>query len=138
MPDRQAIEAGLAYEESFAGRWGGEQVVGSGNTPRRKLDVNGGVILASLKWTGGKSFRITNDVVREAIEGATGPGGMSADMIPAVVVRLDEIDEEWMMLRVSDMLSLLRGDVEFSIAPTKRQIKRAAAEPAFTRREDSE
>jgi hypothetical protein len=122
---RTPQELGREYEQDFARRYGGAAQPASGATPRFKLDWKMGTLLASLKHTIHRSYRLTADELQEALAGAQGPGGRGE--IPAMVIKMDGFPDDVIVMRVTDLQSALEGEVEVSFTPGKRAQKLAAA-----------
>lgn len=120
-------DLGRRYEKDFADRYGAKQTAGSGATPRYKLDVDHVSVLWSLKHTEAESFRLTAKDLLDAFAGAEGPG--SRMVLPAMAVNVPAIREEVAVVRVRDLLALLRGEVVVNVKPTQRDVKRAFADP---------
>lgn len=120
-------EMGRLFEREFVAEIGGRLVPGSGSTPRAKLDVDQATLLWSLKWTAAESYRLTAADVREAVAGARGPG--SRMVLPLLGVRIAGVGESISVARTSDLLAMLRGEVETSFTHARRSERLAAADP---------
>jgi hypothetical protein len=125
-------QQGRDYEAELAARYGGKAQPASGATPRWRLDLKLGSLLFSVKHTTHESYRLTAAELREALEGAQGPAGRGE--VPAMMIKMEGFSDDVWILRGSDMHALFEGDVEFSIAPTKRSAKLAAASHDLPRR----
>lgn len=85
--DREAIESGFEFEEEMAELLGLEQQPGSGNTPWYKLDLtDGSSILLSLKWTGKKSFPLSDGLMHEVDRAVSAPGGVGGDTLGGALI----------------------------------------------------
>jgi hypothetical protein len=123
-------ELGRQFERDFAeNELGGlaKPVPGSGALPQYNLDVDQLSILWSLKHTTHASIRLTEDIILEAFAGAEGPG--SRMVIPALALRIGGLDETIAALRMRDLLGIARREIDFSVAPSRRETKRALADP---------
>ena len=122
MPDLTPQEEGRAYEERFAESIGAVPVKGSGAF-FSKLDVRGVSVLWSCKWAGRhKSFRVTEDHIQEAVSAIYGPGGIGGDSIPAMAIQTE--NEELAVIRMSDLIAMLTGDVEIATAKSQGYVRR--------------
>src|SRR4051794_28531810 len=119
-------QQGRDYESELADRYGGKVQPGSGATPRFKLDWRLGSLLASVKKTTHRSYRLTADELQEALAGARGPGGRGE--IPVMVIRMSGYPDEVFVISGSDMRSIFEGEVDVQMAPTKRAAKLAAVQ----------
>lgn len=118
-------QEGRDYEVELAARYGGEVQPGSGSTPRFKLDLKLGSLLISAKHTRHESYRLTAAELREALAGAAGPGGRGEIMMMAI--EMQGFPDDVFVMRGSDLHALLEGEVDVTIAPSKRAQKLAAA-----------
>jgi len=126
---RTPQQAGRDYEGDLAARLGGEVQPASGATSLYKLDLKLGVLLFSAKHTKHRSYRLTAEELQEALAGAQGPGGRGE--IPAMAIRMDGFPDDVVVLRASDLRSILAREVEVGVIPqTKREAKLAAARRA--------
>jgi hypothetical protein len=126
MPRSKAQQDGIDFEKRFADLIGGQLTPGSGNQWYAKLDVSSRGILFSLKHTGKNFFRITKDVLREAIVAANQEG-----CIPAWA--LDIAGEDFILMRGHDFRMLMEEDHKV-VAKSKRTAKRKrAATPVLMR-----
>jgi hypothetical protein len=125
MIERTPQQLGRDYESEFSKRYGGKPQPASGATPRYKLDWRGGGLLASLKRTIHKSYRLTADELQETLAGAQGPGGRGE--IGVMAIRMDGFPDDVFVIRGQDLRSMLEGEVEVTFAPSKRAIRLAAA-----------
>jgi hypothetical protein len=125
MIKRTPQQLGRDYEADFARRYGGNAQPASGAGPRHKLDWRMGTLLASLKHTIHRSYRLTAEELQEALAGAQGPGGRGE--IPAMVIKMDGFPDDVIVMRAADLRSMFEGEVEVSFAPTKRSARLAAA-----------
>ena len=122
-------QLGRDYEEDFARRVGGKPQPNSGAGPRYKLDWKMGSLLASLKHTVHRSYRLTADELQEALAGAQGPGGRGE--IPAMVIKMDGFPDDVLVMRVSDLQAIFQGEVEVSFETSKRAARLAAHAPRW-------
>lgn len=83
---------GRLFEKFFANKYRLKQVQNSGAGAFFKMDVEGNLILYSLKATAADSFRVTKKDLDEVIDSTIGPGGTGA--IPALVFTYGLTDEE--------------------------------------------
>lgn len=119
MPRSKPQQDGINFEKRFAGLIGGQLTPGSGNQWYAKLDVSRRGILFSLKHTGKASFRITKEILREAIVAASKEGA-----IPAWA--FDIAGEDFILMRGNDFRMLMEEDHKI-IAPSKRAARRKRA-----------
>ena len=122
---RTPQQLGRDYEKDFPRRYGGRPQPASGATPRFKLDWRGGGLLASLKHTIHRSYRLTADELQEALAGAQGAGGRGE--VGVMVIKMDGFPDDVFVIRGSDLRSMLEGDVDVSFTPSKRAERLAAA-----------
>lgn len=126
MIKRTPQQAGRDYEHDLAQRLGGRPQPNSGAGVRYKLDLKLSSILFSVKHTEHESYRLTAANLREALSGAQGPGGRGE--IPAMAIRMQGFPEDVFVLRASDLVEILQGDVELEpTVPSRRQARLAAA-----------
>lgn len=119
-------QQGRDYELELAERLGGRPQPNSGAGPRWKLDLKLGSLLFSAKHTVHESYGLKASDLREALAGAQGPGGRGET--PAMAIRMAGFPDDVVVMRGSDLLALLEGDVEApAIAPSRRAAKLAAA-----------
>src|SRR4051794_24350323 len=118
-------QLGRDYEHDLAKRYGGKAQPASGATPRFKLDWKLGSLLASLKHTLSRSYRLTAEELQEALAGAQGSGGRGE--IPVMVIRMQGFADDVFVIRGQDMRSIFEGEVEVEFTPTKRAARLAAA-----------
>lgn len=118
-------QLGRDYEASFSKTYGGKAQPASGATPRYKLDWRGCGLLASLKHTLHKSYRLTADELQETLAGAQGPGGRGE--IGVMAIRMNGFPDDVFVIRGQDLRSMLEGEVEVTFAPSKRALRLAAA-----------
>jgi hypothetical protein len=114
---------GLAFEKDFANRLGAKLQPGSGNQWFAKLDVKGRSFLWSLKSTTKASIRLTTDMLAETIHAVDGPGGKGGNTLPGMAVRI--ADEDFVVLRASDFINLVREEVK--IAPADKRTAKMEA-----------
>lgn len=112
-------QAGIDYEKKLADLIGARIQPGSGNQWYAKLDLAGRSVLWSLKHTGKSSFRITKEILREAIVAASKEGA-----IPAWA--FDIAGEDFILMRGNDFRMLMEEDHKI-IAPSKRAKRRKRA-----------
>lgn len=128
-------ELGRQFEIDFAEReLGGKArpVPGSGALPQYNLDVNQLSILWSLKHTTNASISLTEKIILEAFAGAEGPS--SRMVIPALALRIGGLGETIAALRMRDLLGIATREIDFSVTPSRREIKRALADPVASLR----
>lgn len=125
-------QKGRDYEAEIADRFGGEVVEGSGNQPFAKLDVSGQKILLSCKHTVHESYRLTAEVVDEAIRAIDAPGGLGGDTIPGVAVGI-EGEQDLIVLRLSDFLRIVMDDVKLATPSKGEARQQRARKPALFR-----
>lgn len=126
---RTPQELGRDYEQDFARRYGGTAQPQSGAGPKFKLDWKLGGLLASLKHTKHRSYRLTAEELQEMLAGAQGPGGRGE--IPAMAIKMDGFPDDVFVLRGSDLRAMFEGEAETAVVftPTKRSARLAAAAP---------
>lgn len=125
------MNPGLKYEKDFARKIGGKIVPGSGNKWYAKLDVRSSSIIWSCKYTSKVSFSLTKDILYEAWRAAIGPGGSGT--IPALAINIESADEEVVVLRLSDFLSLLQDERKLFEPTGKSKKMLQSAVPKFRR-----
>lgn len=125
MTERTPQQLGRDYEASFAKTYGGKAQPASGATPRYKLDWKSGGLLASLKRTIHRSYRLTAEELQETLAGAQGPGGRGE--IGIMAIKMQGFPDDVFVIRGSDLRSMLEGEVEVTFAPSKRALRLAAA-----------
>ncbi len=119
-------QAGIDYEKHLAEVIGAHLQPGSGSKWYAKLDLSGRSILWSLKHTGKDFFRITKEILREAIVAANEEG-----CIPGWAI--DIAGEDFVLMRGHDFRMLMEEDHKV-IAQSKRSAKRKrAATPVLMR-----
>lgn len=118
-------QEGRDYEAELAERYGGKAQPGSGAGPRFKLDLKLGSLLFSAKHTSHESYRLTAADLREALAGAAGPSGRGE--IPAMAIKMEGFPDDVFVLRGRDLAMILAGEIDVTIAPSKRASKLAAA-----------
>lgn len=126
MIHRTPQEQGRDYERDLAARLGGKAQPASGATPLFKLDLKLGCLLFSAKHTQHESYRLTAENLREALAGAQGPGGRGE--IPAMAIRMQGFPDDVIVMRGSDLRSILQGEVDVELPSTRRSAKLAAAD----------
>lgn len=105
MAELTPQQMGRAWEPEFARSVGGVLVPRSG-AGFAKLDVRGNTLLWSLKWSGNnKSFRVTDDMMREAIAAIYGPGGIGGNAVPGIAFKTEGF--EYVAFRKDDALMLM-------------------------------
>lgn len=122
---KTAQQRGRDYDSEFAQRYGGAVQPGSGAGHRFKLDCKLGQLLVECKRTAHESYRLTAAELRKALAGAQGPGGRGE--IPAMAIDMAGFPDDIFILRGSDLRAILEGEVDVTIAPSKRTSKLAAA-----------
>lgn len=120
-------QQGRDYEAELATRYGGKPQPASGAGPRFKLDWKLGGLLASVKKTTHRSYRLTADELAEMRAGAQGPGGRGE--VPCMVIGMEGVGDDVFVLLGSDLRALLEGEAEAVVAfdPGRRAAKLAAA-----------
>lgn len=134
MADSTPQEKGRAYERRFAKARGAEPVPQSG-AGIYKLDAGQRQLLWSLKWTGARSFRVDEEMLRELDRATSGAGGIGHDVTGLLVVRLEPLDREVFVGDVDDIVRLLESDAQL-IPPSKDTMKRARSRVPGLFRED--
>jgi hypothetical protein len=122
---RTPQQAGRDYDSELAQRYGGVPQPGSGAGVHFKLDCKIGQLLVEGKRTTHESYRLTAAELRKALAGAQGPGGRGEIM--AMAIDMAGFPDDVFVIRGSDLMSILQGEVEVSFAPGKRASKLAAA-----------
>jgi hypothetical protein len=127
-PNRDAIEAGLAFEGTTANAFGGELIPQSGGGWKLKLDVGSGSLLITCKSAPTQeSIRVTLDWMREMVEACEGPNGTGA--APAFAFDFGSLPEPMIAFRFSDAQRLFAGELELPAAKqSKAQARRVAAD----------
>jgi hypothetical protein len=118
-------QAGRDYELELVQRYGGTPQPASGATARYKLDWKLGKLLVSAKRTKHESFSLKAADLRETLAGAQGPGGRGEHGVMAI--DMAGFPDDVFIVPGSVMRALLAGEVEATVAPTKRALKLAAA-----------
>jgi hypothetical protein len=127
VSDKTPQQLGRDYEPLFAKKYGGKVQPASGATPRFKLDWRLGVtLIASLKKTKHRSYRLTAEELQETLAGAQGPAGRGE--IGIMAISMDGFPDDVFIIRGQDMRSIFEGEVEVSFAPSKRALRLAAAQ----------
>lgn len=103
-------QEGRDYEVELAKRIGGKPVPGSG-AGFTKLDVHGLNLVASLKYTRDKSFRLEDRLFTEVRDAIHAPGGVGSG-IGAVVVRTAGF--ETITFKLDDALMMFSEDVRIA------------------------
>ena len=109
---------GRQFEDLFSKKYSVSKQPNSGATPFYKMDAEGKRLLYSLKATQKKSFRVTEDDLKEVSEAVRGIGGLSADHIPALsfsLVKGDKprpSDPTYVVLEMGDLVSLVQEKAE--------------------------
>jgi len=116
------MNIGFEFESFLADRLGLQRVPGSGNKWYNKLDVRGRGTRWSLKATGESGFRVTSNMINEALNVTDGIGGTGET--PVWAVRVDEGD--FIIMLLEDWIKLVKEE-GFSIPPTKTDEKRRRA-----------
>ena len=118
-------QEGRDYEAELAARYGGTPQPGSGAGHRYKLDWKLASVLFSVKHTIHESFTLKASDLRETLAGSQGPGGRGE--VPMMAIKMAGFPDDVFLVRGSDMRAIFQGDVEISVAPSKREAKLAAA-----------
>lgn len=126
-------QAGIDFENEFNKKIGGKLVPGSGSRWHSKLDVNGKSILWSLKCTKFDSFRMTKDLLWEAITAVSGPGGKGSSTYPGMAVRMGS--EDFVVMRLSDFMEIFTEEEKIFKTDKTHAKKKAAMTPKFNRSE---
>jgi hypothetical protein len=113
-----------AFEERVARALGGELVPQSGGGRWAKLDVRGGALLVSCKWTARGSRSISSVEFDEAERAVRGPGGVKGDVLPALAVGLAD-DEPIVMMRASDFVELVLNREPMRVTMDRSESRRA-------------
>lgn len=129
-------ELGREFERFWAKLFGGSVTPASGARWYSKLDVKTRGMLWSLKFTSFRSFPLTQEVLSEAFEAATGIG--SEGVIPALGIRVGSEAFDVVVLRRDDFLAMVREGVSF-VEPTRSDVKKARSKvPILLRGGDSQ
>lgn len=99
-------ESGREWERIWAEKIGGKVVPGSGNQWYAKLDVRGQSITWSNKWTGNKSFSITDQMLKEIRQATLAAGGNGS--IGAMAVRIESVGDV-VVMPADDFLELMKS-----------------------------
>lgn len=122
MKKKTPQEKGYEFERDWAEIFGVKPVKGSGSLWYLKLDVGTSHVLFSCKHTDHQSFRVTKDLMREAVTAINGPGGSGGETEPGLAISVD--GEIFVVQRAGDWL---RGRTEEGMAfikPDKGEAKR--------------
>jgi hypothetical protein len=123
---RTLQQAGRDYEAELPARYGGHRQPASGAGPKWKLDWKLGSLLASVKKTKHRSYRITAEELLEMHRAARGPGGRGET--PCMVISIDGAPDDAFVLLGSDLQGMLQGEIEAPpFASSRRAAKLAAA-----------
>lgn len=134
-PGESPQKSGTRFERYWSSLFGVQPVKGSGNTWTCKLDVKDGSITWSCKWTSHESFRISKELMQEAIDGVHQNGD---DSIPGIAMAIDGGSEVIVAMRADDLLRLLSSDAAGYITPSKANQKRALARIPSLMRDEGE
>lgn len=129
---------GRLFEKELAKELGLQIVPGSGNQWHSKLDLKGKLARWSLKYTGAKSFTITQHDVTEAVEATQGISGDGS--IPVWAIRLQSPEFDLILLRKNDFLLLQEGEIRIvgdDSPPKKSDIRRARSHVPVLLRDDN-
>lgn len=125
MIQRTPQQQGRDYEHELAARLGGKAQPASGAGPRFKLDWKLGSLLASVKKTTHRSYRLTADELLEMRAGAQGPGGRGET--PLMIINMEGAPEAVWVFFESDARSILEGEVDVEFQQTRRSAKLGVA-----------
>lgn len=120
-----AQRTGYRFEKYFARLLGSQPIRGSGSQWTAKLDIRDGAVLWSLKHTDADSFRLSNDLMQEAVRAIYAPGGTGGDLIPGIALSIN--GEIYTVLRGDDFLRLMTSEAPVYIPQTKGDAKRSRA-----------
>lgn len=123
---RTAQERGYDFEDDWADLFGSKVQKGSGNLWYAKLDVPTGQMIWSLKHTDAESFRVTPEMIEEAIEAVYGPMGKGLGIIPAWAIRVGQKRRRLAMMEADDLIKILTEGVTIR-QPSKGEVKRTRA-----------
>lgn len=133
-----AQDEGREFEKELADELGLSVVPGSGNQWYSQLDLIGRGVRWSLKYTREKSFRLTQEDVREAVVATQGVSGDGS--IPLWAVRLGTEEYDLIIMRKNDFLLMQEGELTLignDEPPKKSEIRRARSRvPILLREED--
>ena len=118
-------QQGRDYESELAARYGGKVQPASGATPRWKLDWKLGNLLASVKKTTHRSYRLTADDLLEMHAGAQGPAGRGE--IPCMVIKMEGVPDDVFVFFGSDLRALGEREVDLGSTTSRQSAKLAAA-----------
>ena len=130
-------QLGRDFEKELATEFGLKQVPGSGAVWHSKLDIHGNDARWSLKSTDLVSFPITLTDIREAFEACYGPGGDGS--IPLFAVRMQQIDEDFVVMRKEDFIAFHADDLKLINSDERPQVaarKKRARTPELLREEE--
>jgi len=133
-PGESPQRHGRRFEEFWAKLFGVRPQKGSGNVWHAKMDVGDGSILWSCKHTDRESFSLSRQLMREAQEAITGPGGVGGQTMPGLATSID--GEVFVTLRAEDFLRLISSPQARYIEPSKGEQKRARARIPSLLRDD--
>lgn len=134
-PGETPQKAGRRFEAFWAKLFGVKPVKGSGSLWYAKLDVADASIMWSCKHTDDKSFRVSQELMREAEEAVLGQGGVGGDTIPGLAVSVS--GDVYVTLRAEDFLRLFQTEGKW-IPMSKGEEKRARARTPSLLREEGE
>jgi hypothetical protein len=118
-------QAGRDYDSELAARYGGRAQPGSGAGPRYKLDCKLGELLIEGKRTQHESYRLTAAELLKVLAGTQGPGGRGEHGVMAI--DMAGFPDDVFVVPGAVMRALLAGEVEAQVAPSRREVKLAAA-----------
>jgi hypothetical protein len=132
MSDPTPQEEGRAWEPIHARRVGAKPVAQSG-AGKYKLDAGQRALLWSCKWTGSRSIRVDEHMLRELDDATSGAGGIGQDVTGLLVIRFEPLDREIAMVDLDKLIALFETDAQL-IPPTKDAMRRRrAGTPALYR-----
>lgn len=130
-------QRGYDFEDAWADLFGTSVQKGSGNLWYAKLDVPSGQMIWSLKHTDAESFRVTGDMIEEAIQAVYGPMGRGLGTIPAWAIQVGKDRRRLAMMEANDLVKLLTEGVTVR-QPSKGEVKRARANMTALERKAAE
>jgi hypothetical protein len=130
-------QRGYDFEEAWADLFGSSVQKGSGNLWYAKLDVPTGQMIWSLKHTDAESFRLTGDMIDEAVEAVYGPMGKGLGTIPAWAIQVGKARRRLVVVEAADFVKLVTEGVSIR-QPSKGEVKRARASMTSLERKAAE
>lgn len=127
-------DRGRVFDYELASLIGGQRVRGSGNTVYAKLDAGvGGLIVVSGKHTDAESFRVTTDMLDEAVKAVLGPEAPHSGVDSFVVVQLGEARRRVAVVDLDLLLSWIRTPPDIVPATSQETLRATTRVPPLFR-----